>query len=156
MRCDKFSCFRINLLQSVTLKTNKKIIPFSRGGISTLAVFGIYYKTNWSGGADRKHRQAQCALLGGLWLSCCLGQETCELNVGSAQDLAAQTHSLTQSAGKMEALPGHTGLGPRRRRVTSNQIRCCCAERPEQGQGFSHGIYSKVGSVTSISRIVCI
>lgn len=63
----------------------------------TFAVYGIYYKTNRSGGADRKHRQAQCALLGGLWLSCCLGQETCELNMGSVEDLAAQTHSLTHS-----------------------------------------------------------
>ncbi len=56
-------------------------------------------ETNRSGDTDRTHRQTQCALLGGLWLSCCLGQETCELNIGSVEDLAAAykyTHTLQE------------------------------------------------------------
>lgn len=109
-------------------------------------------ETNWRRCADSKVRQTLWALLGGgLWQSCCLRQETCEPSMGSVEDLAAtHKHTHTYNAGKFEALPGHTGLGSYRQRVTRNEIRCCCAESPEQGEGLSQRICKKIGSISSV------
>lgn len=73
---------------NLLLSMNENMIHFDHHKQLTLPCLVFISGANGDCGTDKKLRQAQLALLGGLWLSCCLGQETCELNMGSVEDLA--------------------------------------------------------------------
>lgn len=110
-----------SLFFSIVFKQKKRRRRWILRKFSTFQGIIFIKKIKGSATASKTHRQARGGFLEGFVAGL---SGTGNVSSEEAWHMCMHKYTHTHNAGRMEALPGHTGFGPGRWHVTRNQIIC--------------------------------